>query len=177
MKKANLSAGKKGPELIVLNLARSEVSEVKISRVIRGGELHASCLVLNTRDSEIMLRTALGDSCLLRSALARKLKFALQVVAWGHQPANSELSDKPTPTSLGAPQPRMESPLSSRLTDRELQVLRLLSSGRSSKEIGGVLNISTRTVEAHRANIMRKLNVHSATELLYLTSASDFLEA
>ena len=52
------------------------------------------------------------------------------------------------------------------LTRRERQVLQLLTSGLSNKEAALTLGISPRTVEDHRANIMRKLNVKSTTELL-----------
>jgi two-component system, NarL family, nitrate/nitrite response regulator NarL len=50
-----------------------------------------------------------------------------------------------------------------------------LSVGKSSKEIGDVLNITVRTVETHRANIMRKLNVHSVTELLHRAFADKLI--
>ena len=52
------------------------------------------------------------------------------------------------------------------LTIREREVLKLLSEGKSSKEIAGLLFISTRTVEHHRANIMKKLNLKNITDLV-----------
>jgi DNA-binding NarL/FixJ family response regulator len=52
-----------------------------------------------------------------------------------------------------------------RLTEREREVLTLLARGLSSKEIGAHLDISTRTVETHRANLMRKLGVRSVALL------------
>ena len=63
-----------------------------------------------------------------------------------------------------------------RLTTREFEVLRLLSVGRSSKQIGDSLQISCRTVETHRANVMRKFNVHSVTELLHFAFANEFMQ-
>ena len=53
------------------------------------------------------------------------------------------------------------------LTRREHEVVHLVSLGKSSKEISDSLKISDRTAVTHRAKIMRKLNVHSVTELLY----------
>ena len=63
-----------------------------------------------------------------------------------------------------------------RLTSREREVVQLLSEGRSSKEVAAVLGISTKTTETHRANIMRKLEIHSVSELVrYAVSAkSDY---
>jgi DNA-binding NarL/FixJ family response regulator len=63
-----------------------------------------------------------------------------------------------------------------RLTTRELEVLHLLSVGKSSKQIGDSLQISCRTVETHRANVMRKFNVHSVTELLHFAFANELMQ-
>jgi len=54
----------------------------------------------------------------------------------------------------------------SALTKREREVLELLASGNSNKEVGVALYISKRTVENHRANLMAKLGVHSLSELV-----------
>jgi DNA-binding NarL/FixJ family response regulator len=51
------------------------------------------------------------------------------------------------------------------LTPRERQVVQLLAEGKSSKEASIFLGISTKTIETHRANLMRKLNLHSVSEL------------
>jgi DNA-binding NarL/FixJ family response regulator len=56
-------------------------------------------------------------------------------------------------------------PLSSRLTRREMEVLRLVTEGKTSKEIGERLSLSARTVDTHRERIMRKLDVHTAAGL------------
>ena len=52
------------------------------------------------------------------------------------------------------------------LTARELEIVKLIANGMSSREAAGALNISVRTVETHRARIMRKLGVHSVTGLV-----------
>jgi DNA-binding NarL/FixJ family response regulator len=52
------------------------------------------------------------------------------------------------------------------LTTREREVIQLLAEGRSSKEVATVLVISVKTAETHRANVMRKLNLHSVTDLV-----------
>lgn len=53
-----------------------------------------------------------------------------------------------------------------RLTDRERQVLKLIAEGRTSKEIAELLSLSVKTVIAHRANLMEKLDIHNRTELV-----------
>jgi DNA-binding CsgD family transcriptional regulator len=52
------------------------------------------------------------------------------------------------------------------LTAREREITQLLAEGRSSKEAASLLNLSTKTVETHRSNIMRKLNLHSIRDLV-----------
>ncbi|MCB1236933.1 MAG: response regulator transcription factor, partial [Verrucomicrobiae bacterium] len=54
-----------------------------------------------------------------------------------------------------------------RLTDRELEVFRLIGEGKGSRDIAGMLNISVRTIDAHRAHIKEKLNLRDATELVH----------
>jgi DNA-binding NarL/FixJ family response regulator len=52
------------------------------------------------------------------------------------------------------------------LTSRELEVIHLLADGKSNKEVASALGISTKTAEAHRINIMRKLDLHSIAEVV-----------
>ena len=56
------------------------------------------------------------------------------------------------------------------LTSREAEVLRLIVQGYTNRQIGGSLNISVRTVETHRSNIMDKLNLHSRVDLVRYAS-------
>jgi DNA-binding NarL/FixJ family response regulator len=60
---------------------------------------------------------------------------------------------------------KTESSAFSHLSDREREVLQLVAEGKTSKEIASQLNLSIKTVEAHRLNIMEKLNIHTVAEL------------
>ena len=64
-----------------------------------------------------------------------------------------------------------------RLTAREHEVVQLLTDGKSNKEIAVSLEISTKTVETHRANAMRKLQLHSLTELVRYAIENKIREA
>jgi DNA-binding NarL/FixJ family response regulator len=64
-----------------------------------------------------------------------------------------------------------------RLTSREREVVQLLSEGRSSKEVASSLGISVKTAETHRANIMRKLEIHSVIELVRYAVRNQIIEA
>ena len=56
------------------------------------------------------------------------------------------------------------------LTTREIEILRMIVRGHTNRQIGSALNISTRTVESHRSNLMEKLNLHSRVELVRYAS-------
>jgi len=61
---------------------------------------------------------------------------------------------------------KARSDLPGRLTSREREVLQLLAEGRTNKEVAATLKLSTKTVEAHRGNIMKKINLHSISDLV-----------
>lgn len=62
------------------------------------------------------------------------------------------------------------------LSSREKEVLQLLAEGKSNKDISDLLNLSAKTVETHRANIMRKLNLHSITDLVLYAVRNHIIE-
>ena len=65
---------------------------------------------------------------------------------------------------------------SNRLTAREREIVQLLAEGKSSKEVATTLNISTKTAETHRANIMRKLEFHSVGEIVRYAVRNQMIE-
>lgn len=165
------------PDVVVMDLAMPELNGIEATRRIRAANPSTQVIVLTMHDSEIMVRRVLSAGAsgyVLKSELANKLKTALRVVHRGRRYLSRQMSERIMDRYLQQPGPVEE--LASSLTSRELEVAQLLSSGKSSKEIGDALNITVRTVETHRANIMRKLNVHSVTELLYRARADKLIE-
>jgi DNA-binding CsgD family transcriptional regulator len=63
------------------------------------------------------------------------------------------------------------------LTPRELEIVQLLADGKTSKEVGTSLGITTKTAETHRANVMRKLALHSIAELIRYAIKNKIIEA
>ena len=64
-----------------------------------------------------------------------------------------------------------------RLTPRQREIVQLLAEGKSTKEVAVVLNLSVKTAETHRANIMRKLDCHSVSEVVRYAIGNEFIEA
>ena len=67
-------------------------------------------------------------------------------------------------------------PIRDRLTSREREIVQLLAEGKSSKEVAASLGISVKTAETHRANIMRKLDLHSVSELVRYAVRNQIIE-
>jgi DNA-binding NarL/FixJ family response regulator len=156
------------PDVVIMDLAMPELDGIEATRQIRDAYPNTRVIVLTMHDSEIMVRKVLNAGAsgyVLKSELAGKLKTALQVVSRGKRYLSHQLSEVLMNRYLQGTAPNDDSPLC--LTHREQEVSELLSLGKSSKEIGAMLKITVRTVDTHRANIMRKLNVHSVTELLH----------
>jgi DNA-binding NarL/FixJ family response regulator len=73
--------------------------------------------------------------------------------------------------------PAVEHEFRGRLTGREREIVQLLAEGKSSKEVAVALGISIKTAETHRANIMRKLELHSVSELVRYAVKNQIIEA
>jgi DNA-binding NarL/FixJ family response regulator len=126
-------------------------------------------------DSEHAVR-AIRDGAegyLLKDSAANDLVAGIEAVMSGRpfysEPVQRALSDM---VRSGVPQRRPED----LLTDRELEVLKLVAQGLSTKEIASQLDISTRTVETHRANLMRKLGLKSVALLTQLAIREGLIE-
>jgi DNA-binding NarL/FixJ family response regulator len=64
-----------------------------------------------------------------------------------------------------------------RLTPRQREIVQLLAEGKSSKEVAAQLGLSVKTAETHRANIMRRLDCHSVSELVRYAVRNNIIEA
>jgi DNA-binding NarL/FixJ family response regulator len=76
----------------------------------------------------------------------------------------------------GTVAPRGGAPRFPTLTPREREVIQLLAEGKSSKEVATALNLSTKTAETHRSNIMRKLGFHSIRDLVLYAVKNDIIQ-
>lgn len=123
-------------------------------------------LILTVHEDESLLREAVRAGAagyIIKRAAETELVTAIEAACRGelyiHPAMTRSLFKEPTPA------PAARALVDEALTQREIDVLRLLAKGYTNRQIADVLNLSMRTVEGHRSNLMSKLNVHSRVEL------------
>jgi DNA-binding NarL/FixJ family response regulator len=167
-------ASKLRPDAVVIDIAMPSLNGLEAVRQIVKAVPNAKVLVLTMYDSDPLIQQVLQAGArgyLLKSDAGRDLVSAIealrrnktfftpkvsQMVLEGYLDKNPKDKDK---------EPESEAE-SLRLTSRQREIVQLLAEGKSSKEVAAVLGLSVKTAEKHRANIMRKLDCHSVTELV-----------
>jgi DNA-binding NarL/FixJ family response regulator len=155
------------PDVAVLDIGMPLLNGVEATRQIRKLSPATEILILTMHDSEMMIQSVLEAGArgyIVKDDAGRNLLAAVDAVRRRKPFLSSRVSDaaaRVTPSDSS----RMER-TARQLTPREREIVQLLAEGKSNKEIATFLNISVKTAETHRANIMLKLNFHSVTELV-----------
>lgn len=157
------------PDVVVLDMAMPDVNGLHAAIEILRRTPERRILILSMYSDEQYVRNALDagvSGYILKNALETDLTRAVRALAAGSQFLSPELSEMAIRRLRGR-EPVAEDAYS-KLSQREIQVLRLIALGRSTKEIASLLGISTNTVAVHRTNLMNTLGVHKAAELAVL---------
>jgi len=128
-------------------------------------------LILTLHDSDRIVRDVLNAGArgfLLKSDAVRDLVSAVEALLRDRTYFTSRVADMVLEGFLqheiDVALPAHDS--SNRLTPREREIVQLVAEGKSTKEVAVVLSLSVKTAETHRSNIMRKLNLHSISDLV-----------
>jgi DNA-binding NarL/FixJ family response regulator len=156
------------PDVLLLNPAMAGLGGIHVLDRIAGHSRRTRAVVLLPAPDPAVQAEALrrGAAAVLTSTAAQSdLVRAIREAAGGRpEPASRTPAPAAGERGRKAHPPGREPPMA--LTRREQEVLRLTADGLSSSEIARHLFISPRTAETHRANVMRKLGVHSRTDLV-----------
>jgi DNA-binding NarL/FixJ family response regulator len=159
-------AGELQPDVAILDIGMPLLNGVDATRQIRKVSPLTEILILTMHDSEHMIQGVLDAGAhgyILKDDADRNLLAAVESLR-KHKPylslRVSAAAATAQPSTNGIERPAR------RLTPREREIVQLLAEGKSNKEIATYLNISVKTAETHRANIMLKMNFHSVTELV-----------
>jgi DNA-binding NarL/FixJ family response regulator len=164
------------PDIAVLDLSMPELNGLDAIRQIVKTAPHIRILVLSIHDSDTLIHEVLAAGAkayLLKSDAARDLVTAVQSLVDGRPFFTAKVSQALLESYLhtGSPGQGVER---SRLTAREQEIVRLIADGKTNKEVAGMLNISVRTVETHRSNIMEKLDIHTVSDLVLYAVRNGF---
>jgi DNA-binding NarL/FixJ family response regulator len=158
------------PDLVIMDISMPDLNGLDAAREILREEPLTEILILTFHDSERLVRMVLESGArgyVLKSDATRDLVAAVEALSQHRPFFTAKIAHLVLEGYLKAGQPgaAAEEP-TERLTLREREIVQLLAEGHSNKEVAGRLNISTKTVETHRSNIMEKLHIRSITELV-----------
>lgn len=156
------------PDVIILDMALDDQSSFDFIQLIKQHRPEVKVLCFATHDQVIYVVEALrhgGDGYVLKSSSAIEILNGLHAVAEGKQYICHVLSDELLEWTLNTQDKQVKSDYDM-LTERERTIMLYVIDGSTSSEIGEKLSISPRTVEKHRSNLMKKLNLKTPSQLL-----------
>lgn len=165
-------ASKLKPDAVVIDIAMPSLNGLEVVRQIVKATPNTKVLVLTMYDSDPLIQQVLRAGArgyLLKSDAGRDLVSAIEALRRNKTFFTPKVSQMVLEGYLDKNPKEEESKAeaeSLRLTSRQREIVQLLAEGKSSKEVAAVLGLSVKTAETHRANIMRKLDCHSVTELV-----------
>lgn len=162
------NAREHNPDVIVMDLTMPEMSGIEATEQLVAENPAARILVLSMiKEKECVFQClkAGAKGYLLKNCAAEELVVAIRTLASGGSYLCSKITDLVLDDIAGSSSVRCTSLLAGELSNRELEVLRLIADGKSTKEIAFLLKVCIKTVDVQRNNIMNKLDLHSIAEL------------
>jgi DNA-binding NarL/FixJ family response regulator len=155
------------PDIVVLDLTMPELNGLEAARQIVSADPAARILILTAHESEQLVREVLSAGAqgyVLKSDAGRTLISALQALLAGGSFFTSNVARMVLDGYLRSES--REAIPAQPLSAREREIVQLLAEGNSNKDIARALNISVKTAETHRSNIMRKMGFDSLADLV-----------
>lgn len=161
------------PDLVLLDIAMPNLNGLEAARQILATSPNVAILILTMHDSDNVIREVLRAGArgfLLKSDAGRDLVAAVDALESQKTFFTPRVSQMVLEGFLNREKKHSEiddnvDPSDNLLTAREREVIQLLAEGRTSKEVAVTLNLSVKTAETHRTNLMRKLDLHSVADL------------
>ena len=156
------------PDLVLMDLTMPRTNGFDAIREIKRRYPGVRVLVLTVHKADEYIHESLkagADGYVLKDATHDELRTAVQTVLRGKTYLSPDISGRVITGYLGGGNGTRFSSAWDSVTHRERQVLKLVAEGHSNKHIAEYLCLSVKTVEKHRANLMKKLDLHSASML------------
>jgi len=159
------------PDVVLLDISLPDETGMEVARKIRHHLPHTRIMILSMHSKIDYIVEAFQSGAtgyVIKESAAERLAQALESVASGEYFLDSSISHEVIAKLMNSPvkEAKVSDAGYGKLTAREQEIMRMLAEGASKGHIAEQLCISIKTVENHRANIMRKLDIHSAMELV-----------
>ncbi len=167
------------PDIVILDISMPDLNGVDAARRIQMASKKTQVLILSAHYSDELIREIINSGVrgyVLKTDSDHDLVIAVETLAQ-HKPFfTSRVKDvmkSEFDTGLSSTNAITSG---NRITSREREIIQLLAEGNRGKEIASSLDISIKTVEAHRCNIMRKLDVHTLSDLVRYAMRNQIIE-
>jgi DNA-binding NarL/FixJ family response regulator len=167
------------PEVVVMDLAMPLLNGWEATRQILKAVPSAKVVVLSTYGDDEHIQQAIGAGAaayLLKQTAAADLVKAIREVKKGNAYFSPAIAKRLREKSLALPGTEELSNPPVELTPREAEVLQLIAEGFANKQIAAELNLSVKTVEKHRQQVMQKLKIHDIAGLVRHAAAKGIIE-
>ncbi len=157
------------PDVLVLDVAMPHLNGIQTIEKLRPLSLSTQVVILSMYSDSILVQQALqmgAKGYLLKDSVTEELLLAIRAASRGATYLSPAISNKLVADVLVTQtEPEIVDPYTL-LTQREREVLQLIAEGHTNNTIAKIMNISVKTVERHRTNLMSKLDVHNLVELI-----------
>jgi DNA-binding NarL/FixJ family response regulator len=159
------------PDLVLVDISLPDKSGIELMREIQASQSESQVVVVSMHSKIDYITEAFrvgAKGYIIKESATERLLQGLEIVGRGEYFLDCSLSHKVLQKLIESPkeEAKITDVAYGTLTSREQEVLRLLAEGLSTKQISDKLFISPKTVENHRANVMKKLDLHSTFELV-----------
>ncbi len=156
------------PELVILDISMPKINGVELTRMLKIKYPLLKILMLTMHKSKQFFYQAMSvgaDGYLVKSDSDRELLLAIEKISNGHTYISPYLLDDFTEDALKAYRKREAGTLSV-LTRREKQILAMVVDGHTTREMAAKLNLSPRTIDHHRSNLLKKFKMKNSVDLV-----------
>lgn len=167
------------PDIAVLDISLPDISGIEIAKRITAEFPQIKVIILSMHLDEDFIFNAIKAGAMAylpKNTNRKELIEAIRKVASGDEYFTEPVSNIILKSYVRKVKTGQENKKENRLSEREMEILKLFAEGKNNKEIADMLFISCRTVESHKNHIMQKLGLHSTVELIKFAIKNRIIE-